>query len=287
MGTWVLLWLAWPLPTPWSAAVMSIVGAMALWFVLDRAVRAGIRRHLGEQIGSSLDALQSSHGTPGRWRNGILLALCVVVLASLFASRNLPIFVKQTQQAEMAAQQAKLLFQWWLNEAGDDHQRRTYPAHSWLLQQAEAGNTKAQITLAWQLLLGLGNEAQNLEVAGRWINASQNSSTQDRNWQLARAHWLVAQPVDEARHREAANIVNHRGWPEAYYLMALIELNPRSVLYDPSKGANDIRMAASMGHLRAAEIYVSMLERGKDKQLLNRWRGNVQKWKAELAEETS
>jgi TPR repeat protein len=250
----LLFGLGWPQPGLWSAALWSLGGAALAWAVLEWQTRRRIAKRFDPAFARRVLGQLHANGSVRRWRVGVALALPVAAWLAMVGVAQLP-FVRnyQTEQRDWA-QAAMVLNQWSLQGAADLRMRQ-YPARKMLDQKAQDGDTRAQLILAWQLLLGAGGASKDVEAAGKWLDQAQPRAGKDPLWQAAHAVYVLNQDAMPDAIRAAASDLDQaagRGLVEARFWLSRIYLEERSPLHDPRRGLDMLARAADQNHAHAA-----------------------------------
>jgi TPR repeat protein len=237
----VLFGLGWPQPGVWPAATWSLGGGVVAWGVLEWRTRRRIAKRFESEFAQRVLGQLHANGSVKRWRMGIGLAAPLAVWLAMYGTADLA--------------QAELVLSQWAHLGDPDLRLRTYPSRKMLDQKAEAGDARAQVILAWQLLLGASGATKDVEAAGRWLDMAQARVGQEPLWQAAKAVYVLNQDSMPDAIRGAAQGLGRaadRGLVEARYWEARIYLEERSPAFDAKRGLQTLARAADQNHAHAA-----------------------------------
>lgn len=269
--------LGWPLASPWAAAGTALGGGVLAWFGLEWLTQRRIRRPFEGDYGRRLVAQLRANGSVRRWRVGMVTAGAAAALGAAHVVPWLPyVGDHQRQQRDVAAVQAQLAQ--WGRQATPDFRLRPYPPQPALLARAEAGDTRAQLVLAWRLLLGAGGVGKDVAAAGDWLERARPAASGDNLWRAAHAVQVLNQDaLPDAIRAAAADLgrAADAGLVEARYWEARIYLMPGSPLHDPRRAQQALTQAAQLGHANAALLLGQRLASGdglrRDPAAARRW----------------
>lgn len=250
----VLFGLGWPQPGPWGAALWSLGGAGIAWCVLEWQTCRRIAKRFEPAFAKRVLGQLQANGSVRRWRIGLALAAPLATWLVITGVAQLP-FVRsfQAEQRDLA-QSGMLLAQWSLQEQ-PDLRLRQYPARKMLDLKANEGDSRAQLILAWQLLLGAGGANKDVEAAGKLLDQAQARAGKDPLWQAAHAVYVLNQDSMPDAIRAAATELDQgagRGLVEARFWLSRIYLEERSPLHDQRRGLDQLARAANQNHAHAA-----------------------------------
>lgn len=244
----------WPHSSAWSALLLSSSAAMLFWIVLDLLTRRQLAKHFEKGFGDRVLAQLRATGSVNRWRWGMGIASLLTASLAIWGTSQVPFITKHRSEVNDMAQAALVLTQWPLQQQVDFRLRK-YPSRKMLEEKAAGNDPKAQLILAWQLLLGADGASKDVEAAGKWLNLSQSRAEKEPLWQAAHAVWLLNQDsMPDAIKAAAQNLkmAADHGLIEARFWEARIYLEERSPLYDLKRGLHTLTMAADHHHAHAA-----------------------------------
>ena len=250
----LLFTFGWPQPDPWFAALSSLVAAGLAWGVLEWLTRRRIGRRLKSDLAPRVLGQLHANGSVWRWRIGVGLAATLTISLAILITGLLPI-TRNYQAAQRELTQAKLVLSQWVHQAQPDFRLRNYPVRSVLEQEAAKGDARAQLVLAWKLLLGADASPKDVEAAGKWLNKAASQTRSDPIWQAAKAVYVLNQEPLPETIQLAAQELDHaadQGLVEARYWEARIYLTDRSPVFDLQRGLILLTQAADQNHAHAA-----------------------------------
>lgn len=256
----------WPAPGVWQPVLWSLGGGALAWLALEWTTRRRIARHFDGDFGRRVLEQLKANGSVKRWRIGMGVAAPVAVWLALVGTGMLP-FVRQHHTLQQARADAHMLLAQWPMQFEPDLRLRTYPAEAVLEEQAQAGQTQAQLILAWQKLLGAGGATKDVAGAARLLEQAAPQTRESSLWQAAKAVQLLNQEALPDDIRAAAQDLDRaadKGLVEARYWQARILLAEQSPLHDARQGLRVLTQAADKGHAHAALMLGNKLAKGED-----------------------
>jgi TPR repeat protein len=182
------------------------------------------------------------------------MGAAVAVWLAMTGVQLLP-FVRSHQAEQRDLGQANQLLDQWFAQSSVDLRQRSYPSARLLANRAEAGDRRAQLILAWQLLLGAGGTVKDVASAGLWLEKGSAPAGQNSLWLAAKAVHVLNQDITPDAIRAAAADLHQaaeRGVVEARFWEAGIYLEERGPAYDLKRGIQTLTQAADQRHARAA-----------------------------------
>lgn len=265
LGAGTLYGLGWPAPGALPATALSLGAALLGWIVLEWLTQRRIGRRFDPAFAARVRAQLAANGSRRRWRIGAGSAAIAAVALGIVGTQQLP-FVRDHQAQQRQMLQAQAVLAQWSQQPRADFRQRQYPARALLDRQAAAGETRAQLVLAWQLLLGAGGQAKDVATAGSLLDQAEARAAADPLWRAAKAVHLLNQEAEPDAIRAAARDLDQaagRGLAEARYWEARIYLETRSPAFDERRGLQSLRLAADGGHARAALMLGERLAAGQ------------------------
>ncbi|MFW9617446.1 hypothetical protein [Aquabacterium sp.] len=237
------------------AVLTSLLGGAVAWFGLEWLTRRRIARRFEADFGKRVVQQLAANGSIKRWRMGVGGALLAANVLAIMGTNALP--PVRAHKQELAAQAAtdQLLISWLSAGADADLRQRTYPDHAQLVKRAEAGDQRALVVLAWQLLLGTGQTPKDVAEAGKWLDKARSETMQSGLWQTAKAVQILNQDAMPDDLRAAAQKLNEgakQGHAEARYWLARLYLAEHSPVHDARQGIKQLTQAADQRHAHAA-----------------------------------
>ena len=261
----VLFGLAWPGPGMVSAVTWGFMGAGLAWVALEWRTRRRIGSRFESGFAARVLGQLRANGSFKRWRWGMAAAAVGSVYLGVTLTQQLP-FVQShhAQQRELA--RAASVLAGWRQQPAADFRQRSFPPNAWLKQQAAAGDTQAQLVLAWQLLLGASGVAKDIDAAGPWLDRAEPRASQDPLWKAAKALHAVNQEAMPDVIRAAADDLGRaadQGLVEARFWQARLHLADNSPLFDARRGVQLLQQAADAQHARAAHLLGERYAKGE------------------------
>lgn len=263
-----LFGLGWPSHSPWTVGSCALAGALLGWGALEWLTRRRIARHFSSEFAARVLSQLAANGSRRRWRLGVGAASIAAAALGVVGVQQLP-FVHSQQNAQSDIARSSALLARWHQQASADFRQRQYPAREVLDRMVKQGDTRAQLILAWQLLLGAGGAAKDVAVAGELLERARGKAAGDPLWQAARAvHILNQEAMPDAIRTANADLgkAADRGLVEARYWQARIYLEERSPAFDAPRGLRALTLAADLGHARAALMLGERLAAGRGTQ---------------------
>ena len=264
----VLYGLGWPSPSAWAAGAYSVAGTAIGWGILEWLTRRRIATRFTPEFAARVMSQLAENGSHRQWRLGVSAAAIAAAILGVMGAQQLP-FVHHQQRTPQESAQSDELLAGWHQQASADFRQRQYPARAVLDRMVKQGDTRAQLILAWQLLLGAGGAAKDVAVAGELLEQARGRAAGDPLWQAARAVHLLNQEAMPDAIREAnadlGKAADH-GLVEARYWQARIYLEERSPVFDAPLGLRALTLAADQGHARAALMLGERLAAGRGTQ---------------------
>ncbi len=257
--------LGWPASGFWSAGPWSLGAAATAWAVLEWLTRRRIARHFSTVFGLRVVAQLRANGSVRRWRLGMAMGATMAVWLAMTGVQLLP-FVRNHQAELRELGQANQLLDQWFAQSSADLRQRSYPSAKLLASRAEAGDGRAQLILAWQLLLGAGGTAKDVAAAGKWLDKGSAPAGKDSLWQAAKAVHVLNQDAKPDAVRGAVADLHQaaeRGVVEARFWEAGIYLEERGPAYDLKRGLQTLTQAADQRHARAALVLGERFAKGQ------------------------
>lgn len=261
----VFFGLGWPAPSPWAAGAYALGGALLGWGALEWLMRRRISRHFTPAFAARVLSQLAANGSRRRWRLGVGTVALAAAALGVVGTQHLP-FVASQRQAQQDMGQAQALLARWHHQASADFRQRQYPSRALLDRQVAEGDTRAQLILAWQLLLGAGGAGKDVPAAGALLEQARGRAASDPLWQAARAlHVLNQEAMPDAIRVANADLgkAADRGLVEARYWQARIYLEERSPAFNSRRGLQALTQAADQGHARAALMLGERLAAGR------------------------
>lgn len=261
----VLFGLGWPHKEVWPILALSLSGAGIAWWFLEWLTCRRIARRFETNFAQRVIGQLHVNGSIKRWRIGFFLAVTSAVCIAMYGATQLPSVSKRLDEQRDFAQ-ANVILEQWPVQFEQDLSLRKYPTRKLLETKAEADNARAQVILAWQLILGADGAVKDIEAAGRWLKKAQTYAENDPLWQAANAVYVLNQDSMPDAIRLAARDLDRaadRGLVEARYWQARIYLEKRSPLFDPKRGLHALTVAADKRHAHAALQLGKLLATGE------------------------
>lgn len=255
----------WPRAGAWPAIACGLGLAVLGWRALEWRAQARMRRIFPGRIGERALCQLESNCTVKRWRLAILLAGGVAVFGAVGLAAQVPA-VERAQEARGDAELMELELTRWATQPVRDLRQRSYPPTELLTAFAERGDTRAQLVLVWQQLLGAGAE-KDLPAAARWLAKAPASLDADPLWLSARAVLQLSRSRQLKEIRAASKQLAQaagQGLVEARYWEARCYLDEDSPLRDIKLGTDKLTQAADAGHGHAALELAKMYGRGRN-----------------------
>lgn len=256
----------WPAPGVWQPVLWSVGGAALAWLALEWATRRRIAKRFEAGFGQRVLDQLKANGSVKRWRIGLAVAAPMAAVLAIQGTGMLP-FVRSHHTLQQARADAQMLLAQWPMQFEPDLRLRTYPAEAVLEEQAQAGQTQAQLILAWQKLLGAGGATKDVAGAARLLEQAAPQARESSLWQAAKAVQLLNQEALPDDIRAAAQDLDRaadKGLVEARYWQARILLAEQSPLHDARQGLRVLTQAADKGHAHAALMLGNKLAKGED-----------------------
>jgi hypothetical protein len=250
----VMYGFSWPGPGAAPAVFWSVAGAAGVWAGLEWFTRRRIGTRFDPEFARRVMAQLRADGGFRRWRIGVAAAAACAAWLGATVTEQLP-FVRSYHAQKQELARAGFVLAGWSQQPVADFRQRSYPPRAWLHERAEDGDTRAQLVLAWQLLLGASGMPKDVDAARRWIDRAQATASRDPLWSAAKALYDVNQEVTPDVIRAAADDLGRAadaGVVEARFWQARIYLAENSPMYDLRRGMQLLQQAADRRHTRAA-----------------------------------
>lgn len=256
---------AWPGPGVTPAVLWSAAGAAGFWVGLEWFTRRRIGARFDREVARRVLAQLRADGGFRRWRIGMAVAVIGTAWLGSTLTQQLP-FVRSYHAHKQELARAGFVLAGWNQQPLADFRQRSYPPREWLQERAEDGDTRAQLVLAWQLLLGASGVPKDVDAARRWIDRAQAGASRDPLWSAAKALYEVNQEVTPDVIRAAADDLGRAadaGVVESRFWQARIYLAENSPTYNRQRGVQLLQQAADRRHTRAAHQLGELLAKGE------------------------
>lgn len=255
LATGVMFAFEWPAAGPWQISMICVGGGMLVWFIIEWMTRRRIAGRFEADFSRRVLGQLKANGSIKRWRIGMAIGASLAVILAVYTTQQLP-FVRNMHAEKHEMANARHILERWFFQTPPDWRQRTYPSRKMLEAQAEAGVWRAQMILGWQLLLGAGGAAKDVERAGYWLDKAEAETHKSAGWKAAKAIQALHQEatLDEVRTaskqlKEAADTAD---FVEARYWEARTYLDKRSPVYNLKYGIQALTQAANKNHAHAA-----------------------------------
>lgn len=251
----VFYWIGWYQPRMLLAVLCGFVVSTLSWFVFEWLTRRRLAKRFEDNIAPRILTQLRINGSIKRWRMRMTIAILVANVAGVVVANTLPQIHLRHQGLSTQAENDQLLDLWFEKNAAIDVHQRQYPVNAYLFKEAESGNDKAIIVLAWKLLLGAGDASKNVNEAKRWLEKASEATKRNSVWKIAWAVQTINRDAMPDEIKAASQILrNTSGLEEieARYWLARVYLAEHSPIHDARLGLNLLTRAADLRHAHAA-----------------------------------